>query len=601
MGEMMTIFPTSRKWLLTLLLLVMGGLGAFGAIEDYTTYTEVDTGGYLTVTDSNTLDVVTNGATASYLYKDFGADYFDGDLQINFSGKHIDITGSSGDLPGGFVLSNTIASLPSMDTSNNEGIEINFSGNVGTPDTTNIYLESLASDANDYVTASTIDTYRYFSVYRRGSIFWYNLYSDSSRTTWTHVRYTQCTAEQGYRYLYGFNSKNTSTNHAGTSQFEDLEIIENNPSAPAGTEDYTTYTEVDNGSDVSVNDSNSLTFYLSPGNVDNYVYKDMTAGHFSGDFTHELEIVEFGYQTGSKPVFWGVSNTVDDANNWADGLYLIKYSNGTTPALNLRIQADVSAAADTGSFNRGIPYYVTIIRDVTAKTCVVTYYTDRAKTNLIDTLSINLATNDVYLEDYRYIYAYSTFNSGSGHLAHGVVGNLELNESTPTPTPTAADTATHTPTDTPTVTHTPTETPTVTDTPTETPTVTDTPTITNTPSDTPTITNTPSDTPTITNTPSDTPTVTDTPTITNTPSDTPTVTNTPSDTPTITNTPSDTPTITNTPSNTATDTPTETHTPTNTSTPTVTNTPSHTPTTRPGGLDKTIGRGIGQGIGRGIR
>ena len=51
------------------------------ATQDFTTYTEVDPSGIITVTSGK---VAFNGdcrdGNANYVYKDFGAAYFDGDL-----------------------------------------------------------------------------------------------------------------------------------------------------------------------------------------------------------------------------------------------------------------------------------------------------------------------------------------------------------------------------------------------------------------------------------------------------------------------------------------------------------------------------------------
>lgn len=55
------------------------------------------------------------------------------------------------------------------------------------------------------------------------------------------------------------------------------------------TEDFTTYTEYDLDDDIEVS-ATKVDFVTYYGIRINRVYKDFGAGHFSGDFTHQVEV-----------------------------------------------------------------------------------------------------------------------------------------------------------------------------------------------------------------------------------------------------------------------------------------------------------------------
>ena len=52
------------------------------AVEDFTTYTEVDPNSHITITDANTIDFAAlDQDETAYVYRDLGAAFFDGDFE----------------------------------------------------------------------------------------------------------------------------------------------------------------------------------------------------------------------------------------------------------------------------------------------------------------------------------------------------------------------------------------------------------------------------------------------------------------------------------------------------------------------------------------
>ena len=135
-------------------------------------------------------------------------------------------------------------------------------------------------------------------------------------------------------------------------------------------EDFTTYTEVDNGADISKTAS-KITATAARSRQDQfYVYKDMGAGFFDGDFTHQFEI-EFSSVGGNSVVaFWMLSNSVKDfygvVNGSEDGIVFNLYDDNPGEDLSLKVVENGSATTDTWS-NPGpqasTTYYITITRD----------------------------------------------------------------------------------------------------------------------------------------------------------------------------------------------------------------------------------------------
>jgi hypothetical protein len=71
-----------KKFLIATLIIFLGfPLFAFGAIEDFSTYTIVDAGNYISVTSTAIISYSGLPPSLSYVYSDKGVDHFSGDFE----------------------------------------------------------------------------------------------------------------------------------------------------------------------------------------------------------------------------------------------------------------------------------------------------------------------------------------------------------------------------------------------------------------------------------------------------------------------------------------------------------------------------------------
>jgi len=195
-------------------------------------------------------------------------------------------------------------------------------------------------------------------------------------------------------------------------------------------ENFTTYTEVDPNSHLTVT-STKVTFTNISRNEDCYLYSDKGTGHFDGNFEHLLTInttAESNYSTNS---YWGLFNSIDDANNAGDGLYLIvRYNSGLGEPRALRIyEKESSTAYYTSAFEYSLStdYYLKIKRDESVGTYGTLYcyiYSDSDRTTLVSTLTLTLHSK----QDLRYVYAAQSQYDGSSMARSGYIENLDLQE-----------------------------------------------------------------------------------------------------------------------------------------------------------------------------
>jgi len=207
----------------------------------------------------------------------------------------------------------------------------------------------------------------------------------------------------------------------------------------ADNEDFTTYTELDPGADITVAAS-KLTFVdLDSRNTDSWVYKDMGVDYYSGDFEHLME-----GETGSGStdddcfgIYWAMSNSVDDIlgidNASGDVLYTFFHPNAAGNGPNYvylrEVDGGTSYSTVIVSLSEDTTYYLKVKRDEavgTYGTIYVYVYSDSARTNLVDSVSLTLNTSK---KDYRYIYGTNTYNDGTtGSQYDGFVQNFDIGE-----------------------------------------------------------------------------------------------------------------------------------------------------------------------------
>ena len=191
------------------------------------------------------------------------------------------------------------------------------------------------------------------------------------------------------------------------------------------TENFTGYTEVDTGADLTVTaskaDANDVL-----GNVDCYLYKDFTANHFDAlDIDYEIYIedpvVDLGF---GGP---GLANAVGTPGGTADWAATDPYaatfhhSNGS---VYFRLMKGDDTGEDDYIASKDTLYYCTLSRAAGNDTVSLLIYSNSARTTLLDTLSVS----GFGTTKWRYCYAFAAFTSGMAREWDGYVQNLDLNE-----------------------------------------------------------------------------------------------------------------------------------------------------------------------------
>ncbi len=201
-------------------------------------------------------------------------------------------------------------------------------------------------------------------------------------------------------------------------------------------EDFTTYTEVDPNSKITVASSKVSWDDLSR-NEEAYVYKEMGYHFFDSDSTHKFKMQFGDYGNGYScfAAHWALSEHIDDIcglqTSGYSGVVLFEYNYDYR--IYLRIIDQGSPTTDTWSgAEKDTLYYVTITRDkdggannsgrYTAYICTGGYYGEGG--NLEDTLQVDSQLGAPV--DWTYIYACNTYNDGSSMTVDGWTEDLDL-------------------------------------------------------------------------------------------------------------------------------------------------------------------------------
>lgn len=197
-------------------------------------------------------------------------------------------------------------------------------------------------------------------------------------------------------------------------------------------EDFTDFTEVDEGSDITINSSTKISVDTMLNPMESYVYKDYGANHF-GDIEHLFDsnfidaYADFGNATAG--IIWALVDTPSTVLDMTDndvGLTAILYRSKSFPYPFMAYLRDyTSMNTDTIDWGENTPgqRYYTIKRQGTALTLKI--YTDSDRTNLEDGLEI-VCTNDTY----QYLEAIGSRNRDDqpdGWITYNVE-NLDINE-----------------------------------------------------------------------------------------------------------------------------------------------------------------------------
>lgn len=220
-------------------------------------------------------------------------------------------------------------------------------------------------------------------------------------------------------------------------------------------EDFTTYTEFDESGDITVDSATKVSWVNLKSIQDTgYLYKDKGVNHFSADFTHKFEI-QFSNVTDTAVLFnWMLANAIGD---WRD-LYVADedfYAFGVYYAnenLQMRIiEGGVITDDDTWLTpgpQASTTYYIEMVRDddggVNSTGRLTAYIRTGSHSGVLqDTLVVDCSVGKQ--NDYRYLYAMATDDSGSGTSSiDGFTQNLDIGEATTTSTTSTSTTTTTT-------------------------------------------------------------------------------------------------------------------------------------------------------------
>ena len=186
-------------------------------------------------------------------------------------------------------------------------------------------------------------------------------------------------------------------------------------------EDFTTFTEVDGGSDLTVT-SSKIDVVAQPNNVANYVYKSKSVGtsNFDWDFEHNVTAL-----TGSNPdaFFVALSDQIAELNN-GFSLSTSFDSNNYTPYVS-----DVDDLGNFDAFTAGSNlttntfYYSSFSRS--GNTAVWDVYSNSGRTTLVQSISLSISNTTA---SYQYAYGTSAYNWGDTSTATYFVQNLDYKE-----------------------------------------------------------------------------------------------------------------------------------------------------------------------------
>jgi hypothetical protein len=207
-------------------------------------------------------------------------------------------------------------------------------------------------------------------------------------------------------------------------------------------EDFTGYTEFDEGNDVTVDSATKVSWVNLQSRAETaYLYKDKGANHFSGDFTHKLELYESQFKNSSFLYHWLLGNIVGDAydieaaSGDAVGVYSESAEFDAITRIGVKLFESGGETVDTWTTaGTGLStlYFIEVVRDDDGgsnNTGRVTVYirTGSHSGALQDTLVVDCSAGEQ--NDFRYIYALSTWDSGgSGVYATGYTQNLDVGE-----------------------------------------------------------------------------------------------------------------------------------------------------------------------------
>lgn len=188
-------------------------------------------------------------------------------------------------------------------------------------------------------------------------------------------------------------------------------------------EDFTTYTEVDTESKVTVNQNSILSIATLSSN-DSYVYKDFGAGHFTQNLHHRFKTKAFNQSIQGYRDVWIISNEIGNENGLSNFL-IITWQYPPITLVVAEVVSDSTQDSDSTTLvSINTYYYIDVLREDSSLTIKV--YSDSDFSVLVDTLTITIANTA-----YRYLYPSNNWYYAEGYDSYylqGYTDNLEIFE-----------------------------------------------------------------------------------------------------------------------------------------------------------------------------
>lgn len=202
-------------------------------------------------------------------------------------------------------------------------------------------------------------------------------------------------------------------------------------------EDFTTYTEVDPGNDITVDSSTKVSWVdLQARDITAHLYKDKGIDYFSGDFTHKFEVQFSNVANITQMAFWALANSVGDIEDWKSANEDAHMFNiyDDTENLDLYILENGATVYDRWAAPGPLAsttYFIEIVRDDDGganNTGRLTAYirTGSHTGTLQDTLVVDCSAGEQ--NDFRYLYAVQTRDTANPGGVDGFTQNLDIGE-----------------------------------------------------------------------------------------------------------------------------------------------------------------------------
>ena len=208
-------------------------------MEDFTTYTEVDTGNFLTETATRITATNLTATPDAYVYSDKGVDHFAGDFEHLITYR---LTGGTGNMFLPWMVANDLDDRQGLYSTSKPfySIDLDYAGAA-----TTIYLREFNGTHYTDTYVATTDVIWYLKIKRDEAIGTYGtlycyVYDNAARTNLIDTLILTLHDFRDYRYVYGFNNSNDGGTNTVNGYSENLDLQEGAPPAAEAGHNFTT-------------------------------------------------------------------------------------------------------------------------------------------------------------------------------------------------------------------------------------------------------------------------------------------------------------------------------------------------------------------------